>query len=258
MRVLDLDMDYFMDKPVYGRDPLSSERVECEDVVNSVWNEDRVRFFLENKLGLSKDRKRKGRVVNGHNEALFFWRELYNDSKLITPFSIIHVDSHADLGYACRGLDYVLSELLYIPPHLRYHITDWSYETKYSTEFGTIDIGDYLLFCIAYGWVSSLVFCCNPYADPGAIPSEILDRGISDQRIDKVLVREIKLKPRENIYGEACEYEERAIPFRIVQNPDLIRFNGEYDYVVLAQSPNYTPENADYIMDVFREYIEEI
>ena len=29
-------------------------------------------------------------------------------------------------------------------------------------------------------------------------------------------------------------------------------------YAVLAQSPNYTPASADYIMDIFREYIEEI
>ena len=35
-------------------------------------------------------------------------------------------------------------------------------------------------------------------------------------------------------------------------------FDGNFDYAVMAQSPNYTPASADFILDIFREYIEEI
>ena len=38
---------------------------------------------------------------------------------------------------------------------------------------------------------------------------------------------------------------------------DGVDFNGDFDFVVMAQSPNYTLESADFIMDIFREYIEE-
>ena len=39
---------------------------------------------------------------------------------------------------------------------------------------------------------------------------------------------------------------------------DEVNYVGDFDFVSLAQSPNYTPENADFIMDIFREYIEEV
>lgn len=37
-----------------------------------------------------------------------------------------------------------------------------------------------------------------------------------------------------------------------------VKFDGDFDFAVLVQSPNYTPASADYIMDMYREYIEEI
>ena len=37
-----------------------------------------------------------------------------------------------------------------------------------------------------------------------------------------------------------------------------VKFDGKFDYAVMAQSPNYTPASADFILDIFREYIEEI
>lgn len=36
------------------------------------------------------------------------------------------------------------------------------------------------------------------------------------------------------------------------------QISGDFDFALLAQSPNYTPASADFIMDIFREYIEEI
>lgn len=97
MRVLDLDMDYFMTK--IANTPFSCKaRLTEEDYGNSVWSEEEVRQFLEQNLGLSKKHKIHGRIVNGHNEALFFWEELINCKKLSDPFDVVHVDSHADLG----------------------------------------------------------------------------------------------------------------------------------------------------------------
>ena len=31
-------------------------------------------------------------------EVFFFWRELVLEGELATPFTIVHVDAHADLG----------------------------------------------------------------------------------------------------------------------------------------------------------------
>ena len=43
----------------------------------------------------------------------------------------------------------------------------------------------------------------------------------------------------------------------IIPTIEDVSFDGDFEYAVLAQSPNYTPASADFIMDIFREYIEE-
>lgn len=52
--------------------------------------------------------------------------------------------------------------------------------------------------------------------------------------------------------------KEPEVAFRIIPTIEDVQYNGDYDYAVLAQSPNYTPANADFIMDIFRQYIMEI
>lgn len=55
MKILDLDMDYFMDSVAHTPDSVL-ERLSEEDYGNSVWNEKRVRSFLKENLGLSKEK----------------------------------------------------------------------------------------------------------------------------------------------------------------------------------------------------------
>ena len=52
--------------------------------------------------------------------------------------------------------------------------------------------------------------------------------------------------------------KDPEVELLIIPTIDGVRFAGDFDYVVMAQSPNYTPASADFIMDIFREYIEEI
>ena len=79
MKILDLDMDYFMDSVAHTPDSVL-ERLSEADYGDCVWSERRVRSFLEENLGLSKERKLPGRIVCGHNEALIFWRELIQNN----------------------------------------------------------------------------------------------------------------------------------------------------------------------------------
>ena len=68
MQVLDLDLDYFLDPPDYDP-PNSDERVNDIMCIESVWSENSVRSFLEKNLGLSKDKKCKGCILKGDDEA---------------------------------------------------------------------------------------------------------------------------------------------------------------------------------------------
>ena len=51
--------------------------------------------------------------------------------------------------------------------------------------------------------------------------------------------------------------KEPEVPMTIIPTIEDVSFDGDFEYAVLAQSPNYTPASADFIMDIFREYIEE-
>ena len=115
MKVLDLDMDYFMKSVATFINESEPERLPEEDYGDSVWSEQEVRNFLEGNLGLSKQNRIRGRVVAGHNESLFFWRELIEKGDLSTPFDVIHVDSHADLGLGYSSWTHILDYLLYYP-----------------------------------------------------------------------------------------------------------------------------------------------
>ena len=115
MRVLDLDMDYFMKYVATFIGESETDRLPEDDYGDYVWTEREVRDFLENNLGLSKGNKIRGRVVAGHNESLFFWRELIEKGELTTPFDVIHVDSHADLGLGYRSWAHILDYLLKLP-----------------------------------------------------------------------------------------------------------------------------------------------
>lgn len=255
MKILDIDMDYFLDYPVNYRSHSLDERVDDIECEKSVWSEERVRTFLEKNLGLSKDKKIKGRIVKGHNESLFFWKELIDKKQIVPPFSVVHIDSHADLGCgSIGGLLYVLDELIYWPVDIRIRYCYDEFEVD--GKFYGIDIGDYLLFAIAYRWISDLTYCGNPHHDSGDVPSQILIKKLPNYKFKKTISTSIKIVPR-NI-SDRNLVDEPEILFTIIPNEEDVKYTGNFDYAVMAQSPNYTPGNADYIMDVFKEYIDEI
>ena len=86
MRVLDLDMDYFMRSVATFINESEPKRLSEDECGDCIWTEREVRDFLEGNLGLSKSNKIRGRVVAGHNESLFFWREPIEKGELSTPF----------------------------------------------------------------------------------------------------------------------------------------------------------------------------
>ena len=59
MRILDLDMDYFMDSVATFVPASSEERLDEENYSKAVWSSAHVRTFLECHLGLSKDAKER-------------------------------------------------------------------------------------------------------------------------------------------------------------------------------------------------------
>ena len=268
MKILDLDMDYFMKSVATFVDESITERLPEADYGDCVWTAKEVRNFLENNLGLSKENKIKGRIVSGHNEALWLWKELIFDEKLTAPFEVVHVDSHADLGLGYNSWTYILNYLLSYPPEER------PSHSRYIDCFGKISeegIGDYLLFAIAYRWISKIVYCGNPYGEC----NDYLWDTLKDYKENY-----IRKNPVENtiqlLYNPDMDFpqfddpvslkqnyikhskKEPEVPLLIIPTIEDVKFDGTFDYAVLAQSPNYTPKSADFIINIFREYITEI
>lgn len=248
MKVLDLDLDYFMDEPVYDKKVGSRGRVEEKKHVESVWSKDRVQGFLENNLGLSKEKKIKGRIIKDHNEALDFWQNLITNNELEKGFEVVHVDSHADLGLGCIEYKYVRDELISVPFDEREMLEENSCK---------INIGNYLLFALAYRWISNIVYCSNPKGETGDIPEKLILGKAPHNKLEEKVQLNLQLRSSQEI--EAREKsEEPEVPLLILPQIDHVNFKGDFDYITVAQSPNYTPQNADYILDIIREYMIEI
>lgn len=265
MKILDLDMDYFMNRIASDIPESTVERLPEEEYGDCVWEKDIIIDFLENNLGLSKDRKIKGRIVSGHNEALLFWRELIEKGELIKPFEVIHVDSHADLGLGLSSWMHISDFLL------QYDVPERPMHNRYVDSEGIMreeGIGDYLLFAIAYRWISKLTYCANPNGSKNDYVWETLKNFEEDYIWDEPVENIIQLVCNPDMdfphyndsdikkkrYLDAGE-REPEVPLLIIPTIEDVQYNGDFDFVVMAQSPNYTPASADFIMDIFREYI---
>lgn len=264
MKVLDLDMDYFMEHIASFISFNTSERLDEDGYGDTVWSEERVRDFLENNLGLSKNNKIPGRVVVGHNESLFFWEELLEQGKLTDPFEVVHVDSHADLGLGCSSSDFLQSAFLTLPVETRRRIRD-------DDEGVGISIGDYLLWAVAYKMISKITYCANPNGDKNDYVWDTLKDFKEDMIWNKPISNYIQLKYNSQMewpkYNDSKEYKKKymlgaikdpEVELRIIPTIEDVKFQRGFDYAVIAQSPNYTPASADFILDVFRDYIVEI
>ena len=266
MKILDLDMDYFMEKIALFTPESNTERLSEVDFGDGVWSEERVCYFLEKNLGLSKDRRIKGRIVSDHNESLFFWKELIEKGELSIPFEVVHVDSHADLGLGYSSWTYILDSLLQHPVHER------PKHSQYVDCIGNVceeGLGDYLLFAIAYRWIEKLTYCANPNSDKNDYLYDTLKNFQENYIWDKPVENVIQLVCNPNMdfpdqddsdklkeeYINAGK-KEPEVPMLIIPTIEDVKYNGDFDFVVMAQSPNYTPASMDFIIEIFREYIE--
>ena len=102
-----------------------------------------------------------------------------------------------------------------------------------------------MLWAVAYKMVSSITYCANPYGDKNDYVLDTLKDFHEEYIADKPVKNYIQLK-----------YPE--VELLIIPTIEDVKFDGNFDYAVMAQSPNYTPASADFILDIFREYIEEI
>lgn len=239
MRVLDLDMDFFLTgvcelAPRGARPSLREARP---------WAEADVRAFLEENCGLSRQNPIPGRVFETHDGALFFWKERLEAGKLQMPFHVTHVDAHSDLGIGRPGPAYVLETVLALPPQARFDLSRYVREEK-------LDEANYLLFALALRYVSSLENVRNPRSRAD-FPARLALDGSQPPNAIRLSSTLARLLPQ-------YDFAEPIIPYAAYDDFRAFRAAAPYDLASLAISPRYAPREADFIADVFREYITEV
>ena len=231
MRVLDLDMDFFLSGPC----PLAALGERPDESCAEVWSEEAVVRFLEEQCGLSADHPVPGAIFDTHDKALDFWAARLEDGSLTAPFEVVHVDTHSDLAFGPPGTGYVLNVVLSRLPQQRPQIHLYR-------EAVELDEANYLLFALAMRWISRLAYVRNPKSHQD-IPRQLLDGDGN-----------IHLRSFVSAMMEGKNGKEPVIPFDVYDDYTQFRQTG-YDFVTMAQSPRYAPESADRIMEIVRRYI---
>ena len=234
MKVLDLDMDFFLTDAC----PLAPLGERPPEACARAYSDEQVIAFLEEQCGLSRAHPVPGRIFATHDQALDFWQEQMKAGKLETPFDVVHVDTHSDLAFGPPGTDFVLKAVLTRNPRTRAALSGYREGKK-------LDEANYLLFALAFRWIRRLVYVRNPKSHQD-IPARLLD---SDGNI--------QLRSDISALMEAMNGREPTIPFEVFDDYRLFHENG-YDFVTMAQSPRYAPASADRIMQLLRPYLIEI
>jgi hypothetical protein len=244
MRILDIDLDFFLDSVAYHRSP-GGERLGDD---YRPWDEEAVRTFLELRCGLRRSQPVPGRLVTHHHEAFLFWREFVEEARLVVPFEVVHVDAHADLGTGDAGYVYLMTDVLRRPvsERSRLEIGPWH-----------LNDGNYLAFAAACRWIARVVYVAHPASHDDLLYLHFKN---FDQRSGVLQLKGCDKPGLDAIFREEFTYPfalEPEIPF-IRSLPEDFRETEGFDVAVLCQSPGFTPPRSDVLIPVIMEYIRSV
>lgn len=234
MRVLDLDMDFFLTAPC----PLAEFGERPDESSAQAYSDEEIIRFFEEQCGLSREHPVPGAIFDTHDKALDFWQARLSDGRLKAPFEVVHVDTHSDLAFGPPGTGYVMNVVLSRPVVQRPSIETYRNGRE-------LDEANYLLYALAFRWISKLTYVRNPKSHQD-IPKQLLNED------GNILLRSYISAMMEGMNGR-----EPLVPFEVVHDYRSFARTG-YDFVTMAQSPRYSPKSADRIMELLRPYIIEI
>ena len=235
MWVSDLDLDFFLDDccPLARKGERPSENCACP------WTEAAVAAFLEDGLGLCADRPIPGRITETHDGALAFWRDQMDAGTLGKPFSVVHVDAHADLGIGVPGPGFVLNNVLGIPPKERDGFSRYYAQKQ-------LDEANYLLFALAFRWIDALTLVRDPFSRPDLPP-------FCEPEGDGY--RPIRLRSFVSSLFEERYGREPEIPLTVRNDPSKVKIREPFVCMNLALSPRYAPKSADALVPLIARYM---
>lgn len=246
LRVLDIDLDFFVSPVVY----LPQGKGRPADDEYSVWPVDDALGFLADRCGLNG--RLPGFVTERHHELFPLWRESIEGGLLQPPFHVTHVDAHADLGMGDASWKYILTELLFQPLEAR----------KFPREGGLSGLaeGNYLSFAIACQWLGELIYVHGYGAGSDVPKSSMQDFRMDAPNIQLPALTEADAQKMLHFKWDDIDASrlEPPVSFQRVLFTDF-EATDPYDLVCITRSPQYAPPKADVVYDrIIENFIEPI
>ncbi|MFW9782022.1 MAG: UPF0489 family protein [Candidatus Heimdallarchaeota archaeon] len=243
-RILDIDLDFFLNKVSEARE--DEKRLKKKHYYP--WNKITLESFLENRCHLSKKNRIPGRIVNKHQKAFFFWREMFVNQKIKIPFELVHIDAHTDIGVADWGWVYITSELLHKPIEERIYPNE--------SILTGINEANYIAFALACRWIKKLRFIIHPDWE-----NDLIEVHFKNFDIESGFLQ-LKKYDRNELLEKGFEIEnslelEPEVPVEFIP---IHEYKNTYPFniLTLSKSKNYTPKASDKLIKVIKSYITKI
>ena len=252
MKILDIDLDFFLDKKYCG---IATNVKRLSGKNFKPWTSKAVEDFLEKNCGLNKTKKVSGRVFIHHDELFYYLRKLQEQADFNLTFSIDHIDAHGDLGTGDASYIYIATSVL------NKAVKERAYIDKINGLEG-ISAGNFLAFAIACRWVDSLNYINNiNWTDD----TQWFNFREFDTKTNSIQLKQFTSQQIESIIYGKGEMVDRAkatipvtyepeVPFRVIDH-NLFTNTDKYDYIFLTQSPGFTPKSSDKLIPTIKQYI---
>lgn len=245
--VVDIDLDLFLER----FDNLDCGRKRQLSTLGA-WHPERLRTFLEKQCGLNLRRDRiPGRFIVDHDEAFDIIGTLAGQ---YGSLDLIHMDSHADLGTG-------LCDLAWVDIGCRLLGLDCDQRPGAILRKGQkiMSPANYLAFVIACRWLKSLTYVHHPSGGDDLMPFFFHDFDVAGGVIEMRFIPEgldeaIKAVSRDRLRLLPHRLEP-AIPFQSIAATQFMATTS-FDFVIVCQSPGYTPIETDELIPIFSDYID--
>ncbi len=244
--VLDIDLDFFLDRIFYAPDEpqgrLSGEEYQVDD-------EQKVVSYLEKQCGLSESSPVPGAMCEHHVEVYDWWEAMVDEGILEPPFEVVHVDAHADLGLGNLSCLYIAEEMLSQPVEER--------DVPGGTDPWSLNNCNFMIYAAAMRWLGKMTYVRHPKCvddlqwmhmkdfsnDSGALQLKQFDPGFTEGLEDFNEVKKLPFRAEPEI---PLAVQERYA-FELKQRPD---------FLFITKSPNYTPVEMDPIFEKVRPLVD--
>jgi hypothetical protein len=246
MLVLSLDIDFFVDPvardmPVSSQVRLSSTEYNTDD--NCV-----VASFLEEQCLLTPGSMVPGIAIQNHDQA---WDILRVHAASDGPVDLVHVDAHSDLGMGDPGYCYLLAEWLHMSP-------------RPAPERGwtRMNLANWLAFAAAAGFIRKVEFVPRHYPPSDLFPYYLdppppsTATTLAFRRITRrELCYDVIGNPNSGPFLRSRAVVH-SVPWRSTSR-STFQMSAPPDFVIVCQSPQFTPQSADRALQLVRSYITE-